>query len=109
MDKKKAEKKIISRELKLEIIQKYLLENKTPTELGREHNINGSSYISNWLTSFNFELKQLNGNPLIDKNKHNSNIESNKISLNLVKEKASYIDSHNIIFRNCKEITYTIY
>jgi len=98
MDKKKAKKNIISRELKIEIIQKYLLTNKTLTELGREHNINGSSYIPNWLTSFNFELKQLNGNPLIDKKKHNSNIESNKTSLILLKEKASYIDSNNIVF-----------
>lgn len=71
MDKKKVKKKIISRDQKLEIIQKYLLENKTQTELGREHNINGSSYIPNWINSFNFELKQLNGNPLIDKKKHN--------------------------------------
>ena len=41
MDKKTTKKNIFSRELKLEIIQKYLLENKTQTELGRENNING--------------------------------------------------------------------
>lgn len=98
MYNKPIEKNNFSRDLKLEIIQKYLLTNKTQTELAREHNINGSSYMSNWINSFNFELKQLNGKPLIDKKKHNSKIEENKNSLNLLKEKASYIDSNNIIF-----------
>ena len=98
MYKKSREKNNFSRDLKLEIVQKYLLTNKTQTELGREHNIASSGYMSNWINSFNFELKQLNGKPLIDKKKHNSKIQENKTSIDLLKEKASYIDSNNIIF-----------
>jgi len=101
MDKKNQKssgKKIFTRDQKIEIIQKYLSTNLTQTELAKEYSINISSFIHNWINSLNFELKQINGEPLIDKSKLNSNLQRNLESLSLLKEKAVNIEINHVVF-----------
>ena len=86
MDNKKTEKKKFCRNEKLDIIQEYLASKKTSSELARQYGISSCGFISNWINSFNVEIKD---SPIIDKKKLNLDIKSNLKSIEKLRNKSS--------------------
>ena len=61
------EKKLLSKNEKLEILQKYFSESINQTKLRKIYNIKNIGYISNWIRTFNKILESYKLPPIINK------------------------------------------